>query len=65
MSKPTKAASPAKERTDTDGKAATTHVEEKEVGKKDPSDTEKDSSEPTFDFGGLPARDLKKNLGCG
>lgn len=21
--------------------------------------------EKTFDFGGLPARDLKKNLGCG
>ena len=65
MSKPTKAASPAKERTETDGNAATTHAEEKEVGKKDPSGTEKDPSEPPFDFGGLPVRDLKKNLGCG
>jgi len=24
-----------------------------------------DRSENTFDFGGLPPRDLKKNLGCG
>jgi predicted secreted protein len=23
------------------------------------------SEEPNFDFGGLGARDLKKNLGCG
>lgn len=26
--------------------------------------TESESDEP-FDFGGLPARNLKKNLGCG
>ena len=24
-----------------------------------------ESTEKPFDFGGLPARDLKKNLGCG
>lgn len=24
-----------------------------------------DSSEKQFDFGGIPDRDLKKNLGCG
>lgn len=24
-----------------------------------------DQSENPFDFGGIPARDLKKNLGCG
>lgn len=24
-----------------------------------------DESEKPFDFGGLPVRDLKKNLGCG
>lgn len=30
------------------------------------SDLEKDTSEEKpFDFGGLPQRDLKKNLGCG
>ena len=25
----------------------------------------KDENEKPFDFGGLPQRDLKKNLGCG
>jgi hypothetical protein len=25
----------------------------------------KKNDEKTFDFGGLPSRDLKKNLGCG
>jgi len=27
--------------------------------------TENEQDENPFDFGGLPARDLKKNLGCG
>lgn len=37
-------------------------------GKRLKSDTNSDAREENkdpFDFGGLPARDLKKNLGCG
>ena len=34
----------------------------KEEQKKLPASEEKDDS---FNFGGLPQRDLKKNLGCG
>jgi hypothetical protein len=30
-----------------------------------PEDGVKQAVEKTFDFGGLPERDLKKNLGCG
>jgi hypothetical protein len=30
-----------------------------------PAPEEKTVSENPFDFGGLPQRDLKKNLGCG
>lgn len=30
-----------------------------------PVTPEKEEGEQPFDFGGLPARDLKKNLGCG
>lgn len=30
-----------------------------------PSTEEKSEPENPFDFGGLPQRDLKKNLGCG
>jgi hypothetical protein len=26
---------------------------------------EEESKDDSFDFGGLPKRDLKKNLGCG
>lgn len=35
--------------------------------KRDKEAMREDENEPTgpFDFGGLPARDLKKNLGCG
>ncbi|HLT71190.1 MAG TPA: hypothetical protein VKZ75_00995 [Cyclobacteriaceae bacterium] len=35
--------------------------------KRDKEAMREDQNEPTgpFDFGGLPARDLKKNLGCG
>jgi hypothetical protein len=28
-------------------------------------ETNSDATDKQFDFGGLPARDLKKNLGCG
>jgi hypothetical protein len=31
----------------------------------DASKEKADESESAFDFGGLPNRDLKKNLGCG
>jgi hypothetical protein len=43
----------------------------KEPKKKKPGKPQVKASEPTdepekpFDFGGLPQRDLKKNLGCG
>lgn len=30
-----------------------------------PDEEAKPVEEKPFDFGGLPARDLKKNLGCG
>lgn len=33
--------------------------------KKDATDDKDDLNEKPFDFGGLPNRDLKKNLGCG
>jgi hypothetical protein len=41
-------------------------VEKKPKGKekKVPASMEKET-EKTFDFGGLPERSLKKNLGCG
>ncbi len=45
-------------------------VKRKELGTKrmtlkdQPNHTEEESK-PSFDFGGLPARDFKKNLGCG
>lgn len=38
--------------------------EEKRVTKA-PSEEEVEKNEKPFDFGGLPPRDLKKNLGCG
>jgi hypothetical protein len=39
----------------------------KKLTEKPVSKNEELASEPTntFDFGGLPQRDLKKNLGCG
>lgn len=40
----------------------------KETGKPKPPEKpveEKEPDENPFDFGGLPQRDLKKNLGCG
>jgi len=36
----------------------------KEAIKEPPKSTEQGDEKP-FDFGGLPDRDLKKNLGCG
>jgi hypothetical protein len=33
--------------------------------KKKPQPASGEEEEKTFDFGGLPKRDLKKNLGCG
>jgi len=37
--------------------------ETKQPKEKEPKDQEE--TEDSFDFGGLPKRDLKKNLGCG
>jgi len=42
-------------------------AKEKKGKKPDPAkkSTASEPEEKPFDFGGLPARDLKKNLGCG
>lgn len=41
-------------------------AQKKEIAPKQESATaEKTEPENPFDFGGLPSRDLKKNLGCG
>jgi hypothetical protein len=38
----------------------------KVIGKETPSPPPPaDDKDGSFDFGGMPARDLKKNLGCG
>lgn len=39
--------------------------EEKKVKVQQPRQENLTSEEKLFDFGGLPDRDLKKNLGCG
>jgi hypothetical protein len=39
--------------------------EEKPQPKQNTQNDEHTESENPFDFGGLPNRDLKKNLGCG
>lgn len=44
-------------------KASAHSVKEKE--KKSSIPRENSEEEKPFDFGGLPDRDLKKNLGCG
>lgn len=48
-------------------KAVGAKVRKEEAGQRDKSDSAEDSmSEGKLDFGGLPERDLKKNLGgCG
>jgi hypothetical protein len=38
---------------------------ESNVKKPSTEETQSEKSENQFDFGGLPQRDLKKNLGCG
>jgi hypothetical protein len=48
------------------GKKTSKKVVEKPVKKSRGQDTQQaPAEEKTFDFGGLPDRDLKKNLGCG
>ena len=37
----------------------------KDIIKPEPRVAPEDEKENPFDFGGLPKRDLKKNLGCG
>jgi len=44
-------------KTDTDTPPKTTGINRERDPEPDP--------DPGFDFGGLPARNLKKNLGCG
>jgi hypothetical protein len=61
MRKRTKTGAPAA--TPTGDKAATRQNEEKKNSSQ--LETEKEAAEEPFDFGGLPVRDLKKNLGCG
>ena len=39
--------------------------EAKKAELKEKSVSKEEETEDTFDFGGLPRRDLKKNLGCG
>jgi hypothetical protein len=38
---------------------------EEKSGTKAPSEEPVEKNEKPFDFGGIPPRDLKKNLGCG
>ena len=37
----------------------------KDTAKEKATSVEENNAENTFDFGGIPPRDLKKNLGCG
>jgi len=38
---------------------------QKKAGRRTKPTRQADEPEKSFDFGGLPQRDLKKNLGCG
>ena len=40
-------------------------LDPKIVTPKDEPDQAQEDSKTSFDFGGLPTRDFKKNLGCG
>lgn len=50
--------------TDMSKKKAKVKKEAKPVPPKEKDEPQQDDEKP-FDFGGLPDRDLKKNLGCG
>ena len=40
-------------------------VKDQSLQSKDPGISQEDKDESRLDFGGLPDRNLKKNLGCG
>jgi hypothetical protein len=46
-------------------KKADTKPEKTETAPAAPAPLREEPEEKPFDFGGLPSRDLKKNLGCG
>jgi hypothetical protein len=39
--------------------------EKKKIKSTTPNTNDENETNDPFDFGGIPARDLKKNLGCG